>query len=288
MDNFQGDIHGVSWKVYNADCKFVLNNIIGNNTIDCIVTSPPYYNQRSYGDKVTVDGNQGQWKYSRRKVSAEYEIGIACEYQKYLYDLTEVISACYNVLKANKLMFINIGNKRQDKEYIDCSHDIIKIAKNVGFTHCDTIIWIKRNSQPPGKHKELHLGNGWEYILMFSKGKDYRINSNAYLSTSSHYQCSNCGKDNYVNLKSNPNYFYSNIGCFGNTKKAHSHPAPFPETIPKFCLSLAAHEHDLILDPFAGSGTTLKVALGLNINCVGCELIPKIYLDLIDNLQNIK
>ncbi|WP_271712782.1 DNA-methyltransferase [Anaeromicropila herbilytica] len=287
MENVEGIINGIRWRTFNGDCRKILKDYIKAESIDCIFTSPPYYNLRSYGDKVRVDGNEGKWKYSNRKIATKDEIGIACNYEKYLSDLSEVFSVCYRVLKKDKFMFINIGNKHVDRECIDYSFDLITIAKHIGFVHCDIIIWIKKNSPPPGNHKEIYLGNGWEYILMFAKGKSYKINEDKYIDTGSLFKCKQCGSDDIVHFKSKPNYFFSNVGCFGNAKKKNSHPAPFPETVPRFCLAIGAKEHELILDPFVGSGTTLKVALDMHINCIGCELISKLYSDLIENLEKI-
>ena len=278
-------MNNLFWRIYHGDCRQVLKVNELYEKVDCIVTSPPYWNRRSYSDQKKRDGNIGEWQYSSRKRSVPYEIGINCSYESYIRDLYQVLEMCYYVLKENKFLFINIGNKHEDKELVDYSSNIIDQAKKVGFTHCDTIIWIKTNSQPPGRYKNLYLGSGWEYILMFAKGKKYTLNSEGYLHTQGHFKCSSCGASNDIQLNSNPNYMYAHIGCYGNKNKYHSHPAPFPTQVPKFCMSFTTEKNDIILDPFAGSGTTLRAALEMGRNAIGCELMDIIFNDLKQNMK---
>ena len=57
--------------------------------------------------------------------------------------------------------------------------------------------------------------------------------------------------------------------------KQENHPAPFPEELPRRCIRLYSFVGDTVLDPFAGSGTTLKVARELGRNSIGIEINPK-------------
>ena len=283
-----GKVGELYWKTYEGDCRKIMSKEMLVNSVDCIVTSPPYWQRRSYGEVPHQDGNVGTWSYSSSTKVQENEIGNGCTYEQYINDLEEVIEGCYEILKENKFMFINIGNKHKDKELMDYSHDIIRSAKEKGFIHCETIIWLKKNPQPPGRYKGLYLGNAWEYILMFAKGKNYKIYDEQYLNTKSHYICTNCKKDNYMELEAHPNYIYSNIGCFGKKDKLlHSHPAVFPIDIPKFCISLATREEEVVFDPFVGSGTSLQAALQLGRNAIGCELIPSLYKNLVENMNRL-
>ena len=289
MQSHEGKVEKYYWKTYKGDCREVMEKMsekMGEPYVDCIVTSPPYWERRSYGEKPKIDGNQGVWAYSNSKKTYENEIGNNCSYEKYINDLGDVLKRCYQLLRNNKFMFINIGNKHKEKELHDYSFDIIQKAKECGFIHCDTIIWIKRNSQPPGRYKKIYLGNAWEYILMFAKGKDYHLYPENYMTTSSHFICSECAHDNYISLNATPNYMYSNIGCFGKKDETlHSHPAIFPIDIPLFCLSFTTKENEIVLDPFSGSGTTLRAALQLKMNAIGCEIIPDVYNNLVENMM---
>ncbi|SCY24714.1 DNA-methyltransferase [Alkaliphilus peptidifermentans] len=289
MGVYEGEFGLNKWKVYQGDCLAVLNSEIDDDSIDCIVTSPPYWERRAYGQRGGTDGNIGKWKYANKGKLMKGEIGNGCSYEKYINDIGEVIKLMYKKLKKNKFAFVNISTWHKNSELIDASHDIIRIAKDVGFNHWDTIIWIKRNPMPSGRYKEKYLSSGWEYVLAFTKGKGFAVEADNFQPGNSHFICKNCGDDNWLDFKNATNYFYSNIGCFGRKRKPmKSHPALFPIELPTYCLSIATKKNDIVLDPFAGSGTTLIAGLNLGLNVIGCELIPDIYSGLVEELISLK
>jgi len=265
-----------------------MKNKIEKDSIDCIVTSPPYWDCRAYGEKPKKDGNIAKWLYASRGKRLEGEIGNGCSLQTYIDDLSKVFELCYQVLRNNKFMFINIGNRRSNFEFIDVSHKIIEEAKSKGFFHRDTVIWIKQNPMPPGRHKEYYLSMGWEYVLVFTKGKPKRINYENYMKIENQHECKKCNAKNIDVRDITPNYFYSNIGCFGRKRRPiKSHPALFPMEVPIFCLSIATYDNDVILDPFVGSGTTLIAGLEKGLNVIGCELVPEIYNNVVKEMKSM-
>lgn len=286
MEMAQGIVKGCSWKVYLGNCLDIMKSMIDKNElVDCIVTSPPYFNRRSYGGKPKIDGNIAKWLYASLGNPIEGEIGNSNDKYKYIKDIEEVLKLCYRILKDDKLIFVNIGNTHEKLELLDFSSKFIEEAKKAGFIHWDTIIWIKSNPMPPGKHKNYYLAQGWEYILVFRKGKKVNIDS-SNIKIKTHFKCKNCEQENYLNSEITPNYVYSHIGCYGRKyNKIVSHPAIFPIDIPKFCLSIATKQKDTILDPFVGSGTTLIAGLEQGLNVVGCELVPEIYQALTKEMR---
>lgn len=284
----QGVFGELNWKVYLGNCKDILLDMINNEEfVDAIMTSPPFFNRRSYAAKPKIDGNTAKWVYASQGKPIEGEIGNTKDKNKYIKDIEDVLRLCYEVLRDNRFMFINIANTRENFEVIDFSGSFIDSAKKAGFTHWDTLIWIKKNPQPAGRHKEYYLGSGWEYILAFTKGKKIKINTE-HLKIKTHFKCQYCEEENYIDSRTTPNYLYSYIGCYGRREKnAIVHPAKFPIDIPKFCLSMSALEGYTILDPFAGSGTTLIAGLEEGLNVIGCELVDNIYYNLIDRMNSI-
>jgi DNA modification methylase len=286
MEISQGEINECKWKVYNGNCINILRNM-DKESVDCIVTSPPYFDRRAYGSKPKSDGNNGKWLYANSGKAIEGEIGNGNDKEKYLSDIKTVIQLCYKILKEGRILFVNISTCHKDFELLDFSSDLIKAAKESGFVHWDTIIWIKRNPMPPGRYNRVYLAQGWEYILAFSKGKRIEIN-NDDIKIKTHFKCQNCGVDNYVESGITPNYVYSNIGCYGRRfNSVISHPAVFPIDIPAYCLSIATKKGELVLDPFVGSGTTLIAGLEQGLNVIGCELVPEIYEGLVKGMNEL-
>lgn len=276
------------WTIFNEDCREVLGKEIPQNSIDCIVTSPPYWDCRAYGAKPKVDGHIAKHLYARSGERLECEIGNGCTMEKYLEDMRKIFVLCFNVLKEDKFMFINIGIRRKNFELIDISHKLIDIAKQVGFIHRNTAIWIKKNPVPAGRHKEYYLDMGWEYVLMFTKGKPRIINYENYMKIEWRFICEECGLEKSIIQNIRPNYFYSYIGCFGRERiPIESHPAPFPIEVPRFCLRISTWEGDTVLDPFVGRGTTMIEAVNQNLNVIGCELVPALYNNTVIELNNL-
>lgn len=286
MEIAQGIVKKCTWKVYKGNCLDTLRNMGDKNElVDCIVTSPPYFNRRSYGAPPKCDGNIAKWLYASPGKPIEGEIGNSNDKDKYIEDIGKVLEQCYRVLKNDKLMFINIANTHKNLELLDFSSKFIDCAKNAGFIHWDTIIWVKENPMPPGTHGGYYLAQGWEYILAFRKGKKVQIDSST-IKIKTHFKCKKCGEENYLDSKITPNYLYSYIGCYGRKlNKTISHPAIFPIDIPEYCLGIATKEGDVVLDPFVGSGTTLIAGIEQGLNVIGCELVPEIYEGLVSGMN---
>lgn len=284
----EGVINNCKWKVYNEDCLKVLRKMIEENDLfDCIITSPPYFDRRSYGEKPKIDGNVAKWLYAKSRQPIEGEIGNGKDKNKYLKDMKNFFELSYKVLKEEKFLFVNISTSHNKFELIDFSADFISFAKKAGFVHWDTIIWIKRNPMPPGRHINYYLAQGWEYILAFTKGKRVQINSEN-LKIKTMFKCKVCDEENYVDSNITPNYLFSNIGCYGRKiNPLISHPAIFPIDIPSYCLSIATNKGDRILDPFVGSGTVLVAGIEQGLNVSGVELVPEIYNELVDGMRTI-
>ncbi|MFW6015651.1 MAG: DNA-methyltransferase [bacterium] len=288
MNVSKGTFGKSEWTIYNGSCIDVMAEHLGSQYIDCIVTSPPYWDRRAYGGKTKKDGNIAKWLYSDSGKPLDGEIGNGNNKEQYINNISDVFKLSYKVLKKNKFMFINIGNQRSNFEFVDFSHQFIIKAKEAGFVHRDTVIWIKRNPTPAGNHKKYYLANAWEYVLVFTKGKPKSINYENYMKIDFNFKCKKCEAENYIEKEIRPNYFYSNIGCFGRKRiPFHNHAAIFPLEVPKFCLRIATSPGDIVLDPFVGSGTTLIAGFEQELNTIGIELVPEIYQNVVSELKQL-
>jgi len=195
-----------------------------NNSIDLAVTSPPYWGQRDYGFKGQI-GNE----------TTHYE---------YIDKLVFIYSVLRQKMKKTGVFFLNIGDKYLSK-YGKSPLGMIpfKLAYFMildGWILNDIIIWYKPNHMPSSIKNRFV--NSYEPIFVFSKDyknifKEYQLNNNNY---------SNILK---VNLQPTP----------------YNHVAVYPEKLIKKLLNMVyLRDNSIILDPFAGSGTTLKVIQDMN------------------------
>jgi modification methylase len=266
----EGRIRNNSWTIYPYDNRKALQQL-KDNSVDCILTSPPYLNSRAYGELGREEGNQAKYNMPRSGNPMINEIGFGQSFEDYFNSLEEVFKQCFRVLKNNKWFFVNVNKIRDNLTTFDISHEVVRRVTLQGFSHRDTIIWIKNNPRPLlPTSKPYYLDDGWEYILMFSKGKAI-INRENYLPMSLDFKCVSCKTVNKLVKKSRPNYFHTNIG-FTENRLSSDHPAKFPLALPNFIFSLCTKQGDLILDPFAGVGTSLVAGLYNNLNVIGCEI----------------
>lgn len=236
-----------------------------DNSIQLIITSPPYWKIKEYG--------KGESKW---------------EYFDYLNSMKKVWKECFRVLQEGCRLCINIGDQYVGSksgfqhQTIPIHADFIKQCKEMGFMYMGTIIWHKiGTSTPSGGGKFMgsypYPRDGmpsfeYEYILLFKKsGKNNRK------PTKEEKELSKLSIDEWSE------YFRGHWNFTG--AKQELHPAVFPEELPKRLIRMFSFVGDVVLDPFLGSGTTLKVARELERKGIGYE-INKEYKSII--MEKIK
>jgi len=255
-------------KLLFGDCKDKLKEI-DSNSIDLILTSPPYANQR----KNTYGG-----VYPDRYV----------EWFKPISD------ELYRVLKHTGTFILNIKeNVIEGQRSLYVMKLVISMVDN-NWIFTEEFIWHKKNSfcgKWPNRFRD-----SWEHLYQFNKNKKFNmfqefVMQDACESTKNRLKNIN-NKNDVKNLESNSNsglkrnmfscvnrdkvYPTNVIHCSTSTKNKN-HPASFPEYIPEFFIKLFTEKNNVVLDPFAGSGTTIKIANKLNRNCIGIELNQEYY-----------
>lgn len=227
-------------KLYNGDCLEVMKNI-ADNSIDCIITSPPY------------------WK------GFEYEAYFN-SYKQYLDWCKLWLKDAKRILKTNGTFYLNVIN---DSEITIRAFEIMEIAtRELMYKLHDTIIWYRYNQQPANTNRQLT--NQCEYIFMLrhsSAGIDLNKES-AYNANPNIFKTKNVG--NVWELPFNSGKENLDFGR-KETKSKWGHSG-FPEQLPETCLLLSTKEGDVVLDMFMGSGTTGVACKKLNRNFVGIEL----------------
>jgi site-specific DNA-methyltransferase (adenine-specific) len=208
---------------------------LDDNSIDTIITSPPYNKKGLAGGKIKT-GNQIWGKFN-----IDYDVySDDMDEQDYQNWQIDILNECHRVLKPGGSMFYNHKNRRYKcKEYTP--HEwIVKSDINL----FQTIIWNRNNSP---SINNTHLMPVYEYIFWMTKTQ----------KTPKIY------RDRLDTIKD-----IWNISPSRNKK----HPATFPEKLVENCSLLTTNEGDTILDIFSGIGTTSKVCKKLNRNFIGFEI----------------
>lgn len=212
-----------------GDCVELMRSDIADNSIDLILTSPPY-------EDISGAGYNG----------AKKDILFFKLYSQFLNDL---FKEYYRVLKPTGQIFFNIKSKTHNTA-LRTPHWIEFTEAFNQFKLKSYIIW-KYAGSFDSTDKRFHLD--YEIIYHLSKTDDIYLNSN-------------CGiKDALSSVW----YVPHNI-----PKDERLHPTQMPIALAERVLLIASKEGDMVMDSFAGSGTTLKACKKLNRNCIGFELNP--------------
>lgn len=311
-------------KIYNIDCLEGLKQL-EDNSIDCCITSPPYWALRDYG----VEG----------------QLGLEPTFQEYINKLCNIFDEVKRVLKKDGTCWVNIGDTyggsgKGAMGYLDKStlhghsgentkgrrmakeswnfkkapkvngepKSLCQIPSRFAIEMCDRgwilrneIIWYKPNCMPSSVKDRFTVD--FEKIYFFTKNQKYYFEQQLepYESKENHNpRNKNAEKYNGTNLFSEGGRDYYSQGgrnkrCVWsiNTKPfKEAHFATYPEDLIKPCILAGCPEKGIVLDPFMGAGTTAKVALDNNRSYIGFELnndYIKIAEDrLKDSKDNIK
>ncbi len=265
-------------KVYFKDARKMTE--LPDNSVQLIVTSPPYFNIKDY----SLDGYQKNKK--AQKVSGQ--IGDIADYQKYIDEMVLVWKECERVLKPNGKLIVNTPlmpmlKKNMITHYnrhiFNINNDIEhSILKKTNLFLMDVYLWNRTNPSKKlmfGSYpypRNFYAQNTTEFITVFVKDGIPENNLPAKIK-----ERSKLSQKEWVEFTKQ----IWNIPIPGKGDLAFGeHSAIMPEEIIRRCVRLFTFVEDTVLDPFAGSGTTLKVAKELERNFVGYE-ISKSYEDII-------
>jgi DNA modification methylase len=255
-------LSGLKNTILHGDAEFILKNLPDGST-NLVFTSPPYFNARP--------------DY------AEY-----LAYDEYLEKMRRIIRECGRTLSEGRFFVMNISavlirraSRSEASKRIAVPFDIHRIFTEEGFDFIDDIIWEKPSGagwatgrgrrfaadRTPLQYKAVPVT---EYLLVYRKHTDKLIDWNIR---------NHPDKEAVSVSKVQDGYEQTNIWRLppSYTKE---HPAVFPAELVKRVIQYYSFEGDVVLDPFAGTGTVGKVAINLNRRFALAEMDPN-YLELI-------
>ena len=237
--------HEDSIKIIHDDV--ITTKSIDNNSVDLIVTSPPY----------NVD-----IKYNSHSDSMTYD--------DYLEFSEKWMNKCYQWLKKDGRFCLNIPLDKNKGGQQSVGADLTTIAKRIGFKYHSTIIWNEGNiSRRTAWGSWLSASAPYviapvELIVILYKDQWKKTSGS---------RISDIEKQEFMDW-TNGLWTFS-----GESKKKIGHPAPFPVELPRRCIKLFTFVDDLVLDPFMGSGSTLIAAYNNNRKGIGID-IDRSYCEL--------
>lgn len=260
--------NGCSWRIINGDVRLALERVMVAS-VDCVVTSPPYYWQRDY--------------------EVEGQIGHEQTIEGYVDAIASVFRGVRRVLSDDGTVFLNLGdtyysakgkphgrddkhNGRQmmrrhlravdgpglglpRKSLIGIPWRVALAMQMDGWTLRSAVLWERPGTLPePTAHDRPW--RTYEHVFIFSKG---------------------------------PRYFFDRRGLKGDEdiwrmvarpENPGAHFAPYPRELVQRCLDVGCKPGGMVLDPFVGSGTTMLAALARKSHAIGIDLKPQ-YCDFI-------
>ena len=253
--------------IFHGDSAEVLKTL-PDNTVDLVVTSPPYANQRksTYGG-VTTD--------------------------QYVEWFLPISAQLLRVLKPTGTFILNIKEKVVNAERSTYVMELILAMRKQGWLWTEEFIWHKKNSYP-GKWPN-RFRDAWERLLQFNKSKKFAMYQEEVMvpmgdwartrlknlsETDKRRDNSKVGSGfgkNISNWIDRDKAYPTNVLHLATECNNKKHSAAFPEELPQWFIKLFTQEGDTVLDPFAGSGTTLFVAERMGRNAIGIELMDEYY-----------
>ena len=255
----------ITTDIYLGDSRCQLE-LLSDNSVDLIVTSPPYADQR----KNTYGGIHHD------------------DYVEWFLPISEQL---FRVLKPTGTFILNIKEKVVEGERSTYVMELILEMRKQGWLWTEEFIWHKKNCYP-GKWPN-RFRDAWERLLQFNKNRKFTMYQEEVMVPMGDWANSRLKKlsdtdkirdnskvgsgfgKNISNWLDRDRAYPTNVLHLATECNNKNHSAAFPQELPEWFIKLFTKEYDTILDPFMGSGTTLIVAKRMRRNSIGIDVMPE-------------
>jgi len=265
-------------RLYAEDCLNVLR-ALPEQSVDLVVTSPPYERQPKYDNGETYDR---EW---------------------FAGPFLEITAQVLRVLRDNGQFVLNYRSRKLGVERSTLQFELVAWLREQGFLFAEDHVWVKP-SPPPGKYRQA-LKDGLEYCFRFAKTDEFELYPDQCVAPARWD-----AKDRERRKKHEHNFSRVNEPSGHGRKRVQAgpdwvapsnvlvtepefspnptkHPARFPPAIPEFFIKLCTRPGAVVLDPFAGTSTTAVVAEGLSRRWIMAEMDGDYCSVLTDRLADL-
>ncbi|MDA3840219.1 MAG: site-specific DNA-methyltransferase [Patescibacteria group bacterium] len=240
--------------VHNIDSRKLSEIISPDVKVQTTITSPPYFDMKDYG--------------------AKNQVGFGQNYEDYLDDLQSIFGDVLERTNDDGTLWIIIDSFKRDNQIVTLPFDLSNKLKEIGWLLQDVLIWKKDKTVPWSKNGFIQ--RKFEYILFFSKSPKFKTNKDSVRV----YDTSQLKKwwvkyPERYNPKGKAldeiwEFPIPTQGSWGDQYVRHF--CPLPKEMVATMIVLSTNEGDVVLDPFAGSGTVLSQSANMKRNYIGFEL----------------
>jgi DNA modification methylase len=272
----EGRVGRTSWKVLQGDCREVVKEI-KPASVNCVVTSPPYYWQRDY------------------QVAGQF--GLEPSIEGFVDNLREAFAALRPALKPDATVFLNLGDTyysakgrphgKDDKHrsrrlpglravdgpglglprksLIGIPWRVALALQQDDWTLRSAVIWVRKSAIPEPTSKDRPWRK-YEHVFIFSTGPKYYFDRSG--------------------LEGEEDVWF--IEPDRRSLARGTHYAPYPRKLVERCISAGCPPGGVVLDPFLGGGTTMYVANEMGRSSIGVELNPQFCTLVADNMRALE
>ena len=256
-------------ELYCEDCCNIMSSL-NSESIDLVVTSPPYDDLRTYE-------NKSEWNWN-----------VFCS----------IALLLYKVVKQGGVVVWIVNDRTIKGNETGTSFKQALFFKEIGFNLLDTMIWEKSIFKYPELKRYYQI---FDYMFVFSKGehktynlikdrknKTYNPSDKEYFFQNRRKSDGTIDRKRYKRQKKKPYGVRTNVWKMRPTRSKYNHPAMYPKEIVHDHIISWSNEGDTVLDPMCGSGTTLEMAEYLNRKWIGIDIVKSYCRETVKRIESNK